>query len=263
MIKQLITANPTFSKEVNSPDSLEVSEFFYDTIQGEGINIGVPAAFLRLQHCTLDCTWCDTQEVWRYGNPYSFDELFQMMENTVDCDEKDDSYLTVIDKLHDGQHLVITGGSPLKQLHQLYKFIRAFEAKYDFLPYIEIENECTLFVPDYFAHMISCWNNSPKLSSSGNKRALRYKPEILQRMSSLQNSWFKFVICDSTDWEEIQMDFLDRALIKREQIILMPMGETRVELERNRPIAFELAVKYNVRFTDRLHITLFDKKTGV
>ena len=79
MIKQIITANPTIRKEVNSPDCLEVAEFFYDTVQGEGINIGVPAAFIRFQHCSLDCQWCDTQEVWRYGNPYTFDELFALI----------------------------------------------------------------------------------------------------------------------------------------------------------------------------------------
>jgi 7-carboxy-7-deazaguanine synthase len=267
MIKSLIKANPDFVKTATSPNGLEVAEFFYDTIQGEGINIGHPAAFLRLQHCSLDCTWCDTQEVWRYGNPYSFDELFELMENAEHSKNLSGGIVelsyeySLIDKLQEGQHLVITGGSPLKQQYQLAKFLTAFLERYHFKPYVEIENECVI-MPTVITN-IDCWNNSPKLSSSGNKRALRYKPEVIKHTAGLVNSWFKFVICDETDWEEIQMDFLDPGLIEKSQIILMPMGETKVELERNRDIAVKMAVSHNVRFTDRLHITLWDKKTGV
>lgn len=43
----------------------------------------------------------------------------------------------------------------------------------------------------------------------------------------------------------------------------MPQGDTREALEITRPIAAKMAMKYNVRFSDRLHITLWDKKTGV
>ncbi|MFP4048255.1 MAG: polymorphic toxin-type HINT domain-containing protein, partial [Bacteroidales bacterium] len=59
MIKTLIAGNPEFKKEApDTPLFLEVAEFFMDTIQGEGINIGHPAAFLRMQHCTMNCVWC-------------------------------------------------------------------------------------------------------------------------------------------------------------------------------------------------------------
>ena len=41
---------------------LEISEFFCDTIQGENF-IGYPATFLRLQHCSLDCVWCNPRRI--------------------------------------------------------------------------------------------------------------------------------------------------------------------------------------------------------
>ena len=103
MIKQIIAANSHPDKRIFQKDGskyLNISEFYYDTIQGEGIYIGQPAAFLRLKGCTMDCVYCDSKEVWRHGCPYTFTELFELMP------------LHFIMQLRAGQHLVFTGGSP-------------------------------------------------------------------------------------------------------------------------------------------------------
>ena len=252
MSQIIIRGNPQDSKVIPEESYLNISEFFCDTIQGEGINIGHPAAFLRVQGCTQNCKWCDSKEVWRQGNPYSFDELFELMD-----------YYDLPRKLFNGQHLILTGGSPLKQRTPLYEFIMAFEEKYDFHPYIEIENECTISPPDYFAHKIDCWNNSPKLSNSGNDDIIRYQPKIIERLACIKNSWFKFVIMGEYDWKEIEQDFLDKSLIGREQIILMPEGATRERLEKNREKVIEIAIRENVRYCTREHVILWDKATGV
>lgn len=231
---------------------LEISEFFCDTIQGEGVNTGVPATFLRLQHCSLNCSWCDTQEVWRHGDPYTFKELFHLMEEA-----------DLIRKLRVGQHLVLTGGSPIKQQFALIEFFEAFKKRYDFKPYIEIENECTIKPFYKMATLVDCWNNSPKLSTSGNSASARYRPDILKQLSKFPNSWFKFVITSEADWEEIIKDFLAPDLIKWEQVILMPCGAIRAELESNRQMVVDMAIRNNVRYSDRMHIELWDKKTGV
>lgn len=237
--------------DVASP-FLNVSEFYADTIQGEGIFAGVPATFLRLQHCTLNCTFCDTDEVWREGNPYSINELIEIIR---------------VNDLHyrfvNGQHLVITGGSPLLQQYNLIGLFEEYVNKFRKTPYIEIENECTIMPAKALTHYVSCWNNSPKLSSSGNSKTARYKPSVIQFLSSLENSWFKFVIASEDDWYEIVQDFLNPGLIQFSQILLMPMGATKAELEKTGPITAELVVKYGVRYAPRLHIDLWDKKTGV
>ena len=40
--------------------SLKVNELFY-SVQGEGANAGMPAVFIRLAGCNLNCSFCDTQ----------------------------------------------------------------------------------------------------------------------------------------------------------------------------------------------------------
>lgn len=255
MSKQLIASNPDYKRDVigiDSQSSLKISEFFMDTLQGEGISTGVPAAFLRLQGCTLNCVFCDSKSVWRYGNPYSFGELFNMMEEAG-----------LIEKLKDGIHLVLTGGSVLKQEKQIEQFLYVFMVKYQFKPFIEIENECTLMPSEGMINITDQWNNSPKLENSQNKKELRYKPEILKALSEIPNSWFKFVVSEESDWEEIEKDFLEPGLIRREQVILMPCGESQEELSKTREMAAEMAIREGVRFSDRLQITIWNKKLGV
>lgn len=248
----LIQQKPTFTKKVEGDDKLIIAEMFADTIQGEGVNAGVLSTFIRLQGCTLQCVWCDTLDVWPHGNEYSFDEIFEMFES-----------IDLITKFHNGQHLILTGGSPLKQQRRLVAFVEAFISKYGFIPYIEIENESVLMPDADLAALISCWNNSPKLANSGMKERARYKPEVIKDLAQRPNAWFKFVVANESDWEEIKKDYLDSGLIQRKQIIIMPEGQTQEELSKTREMAADIAIREGVRFTDRLHVTIWNKKTGV
>ena len=46
-----------------SVNELPVMEHYY-TIQGEGINTGKAAYFIRLGGCDVGCVWCDVKESW-------------------------------------------------------------------------------------------------------------------------------------------------------------------------------------------------------
>jgi 7-carboxy-7-deazaguanine synthase len=249
---QIIQAFPDINRPVPVlRPFLNVAEFFCDSIQGENF-VGVPSAFLRLQGCTCKCTWCDTTEVWHQGNPYTFLELFNLMDN-VDLPRK----------LFEGQHLIITGGSPLLQQTHLIEFIKEFINLYEFKPFVEIENECTIMPEEELIKYIDLWNNSPKLENSGVSVKNRYKPEILLTLTTLKNSWFKFVISKKEDWDEIYKFFIQPGYVQKQQIVLMPEGATREELEKHRELVLKIAIENNVRYTDRLHVLYWGKKIGI
>jgi organic radical activating enzyme len=254
MVEQVVAAFTKRTDKIKETDKnkiINIAEFFTDTIQGEGINIGHPATFIRVQNCTLNCVWCDTTEVWRQGNPYSIDEIIQLME-------KHD----IIYKLKSGQHLILTGGSPLLYQNQFVYLINKIKEKYNFKPYIEVENECTIMPTKEFTNIIDCWNNSPKLSNSGMKLELRKKMNVIDYLLEQKNSWFKFVVNNENDWKELQKTY-KIPYNKLDRIILMPEGQTREELQKNYETVVTLGIKHNLKICDRFHVTIWNKKVGV
>ena len=76
-----------------------IAECFY-SIQGEGVTVGHPAVFIRLQGCSVGCQWCDTKYSWdpESGRDVALDDLIDEASG-FSC-----------------RHAVITGGEPLKLL---------------------------------------------------------------------------------------------------------------------------------------------------
>ena len=77
---------PNFAYRVNE---------LFTSIQGEGFYMGVPSVFIRLQGCTVGCTWCDTKYTWKAGGK----------RMTV-------PEIMAYGSLAAVQHVVITGGEP-------------------------------------------------------------------------------------------------------------------------------------------------------
>lgn len=233
---------------------LRISELYYDTIQGEGPYTGAPAVFLRLKGCTLSCKWCDSKEIWRQGRFFTYLEIFDIIKNDT---------LKVVERLSNGHVLVITGGSPLIQQERIVGFIAAFTKQYGFRPVIHMENECVIRPINTILCLVDVWMNSPKLANSGEDLIRRFKPELLSLLSNQNNSWFKFVVRNKKDWQEIEDNYLHTGLIRKDQVVLMPEGATRKAIQRNREKIIELAIKNGVRYSSRYHVLVWDKKTGV
>ncbi len=81
---------------------MKISEIFF-SLQGEGLEIGLPTVFIRLFACDLRCSWCDT------------------MYAVEGRDFKDQSVEEVINEVqeHGCKRVCITGGEPLIQMKEV------------------------------------------------------------------------------------------------------------------------------------------------
>lgn len=233
---------------------LNISEFFFDTIQGEGKFLGTPAAFLRLQGCPVNCKWCDTAAVWKKGVRVSISWLLRRMEETGLKDKLADSFRVY--------HLVVTGGSPLLQQAALDKLFERMNDWWGFTPFIEVENECSLVAGPEIIKYVSAWNNSPKLSNSGVPEERRYNPKAFVSLYG-RPCIYKFVVKDEEDWQEIEEKYIKPGYVRKDSIVLMPMGASQKEYFENREKVVELAVRHGVQYSPREHIAIWDKKTGI
>lgn len=241
--------------------SLNVSEFFFDTIQGEGRYLGTPAAFLRLQGCPVNCKWCDTAAVWNHGCRVSISWLLSEMERTGLADKMLHSFASY--------HLVVTGGSPLLQQSALAILFEKMSEEWKFVPFIEIENECSLVPTQNIARWVSCWNNSPKLSNSGVPEERRVNLEACMRVEQLAGDyqaecWWKFVVKDQSDIDEIFKTYSGQFWsFNPWEVYLMPMGASQEEYFQNRERVVELAIQNGFRYSPREHIAIWNQKTGI
>tara|TARA_R110000751_G_scaffold221781_1_gene324125 strand:+ start:879 stop:1574 length:696 start_codon:yes stop_codon:yes gene_type:complete len=229
-------------------NNLIVAETFY-SIQGEGHTMGVPAVFLRLGGCNLLCksdNWvCDSIEVWQKGVKTDFNDVLT------------DEY---VDRLRNGAHLVLTGGEPMLHQKKIVEYIKWFEVEFNFKPIIEIETNGTITPKDGFENYIDYWNCSPKLSNSGESYLRRFNDVALHFINRLPNSMFKFVISKENDVLEVINEF---SFLLGNKIWFMPSGENQKQLDESRLMVVENCIKLGVHYSERLHIVIWNKKTGV
>lgn len=243
-------------------DYLIISEMFY-SIQGEGKSLGTPAVFLRLAGCNLTCKGfsykhpdtdehlgCDTAHVWRKGERWSVEKIFQHWRQQA-----------WLDKLQNGAHLIITGGEPLIQQAALINFITQLDQIVK--PFIEIETNATLKFEPALAERINQINASPKLTHAGDSETKRVNNEALQQYSELANTCFKFVVNQPEDIDEIIQKYIQPLQLNAQQIWLMPEGGTKKAIESKALWLVEACKQHTFHYSPRLHISLWNEATGV
>jgi 7-carboxy-7-deazaguanine synthase len=105
----------------------------FDSVQGEGINMGRVCTFIRLANCNLNCSWCDT----------NYEAVAEKEVSEIGLMAKQDL-------------IVITGGEPLLQeLGPLLNFFKVQGKE------IAIETNGTLSVKKYKDYL-DCISCSPK-----------------------------------------------------------------------------------------------------
>ncbi|MGM0650971.1 MAG: 7-carboxy-7-deazaguanine synthase QueE [Bacteroidota bacterium] len=80
----------------HSPVSLPVLETFY-SVQGEGLNTGKAAFFVRIGGCDLGCRWCDSKETWHW-EPEAWTPVDKLISEILQSP---------------AHSVVVTGGEPL------------------------------------------------------------------------------------------------------------------------------------------------------
>jgi len=239
-------------------------EIFY-TLQGEGVNTGMPAIFIRASLCNLHCKWCDTDYTWNWhGTPWRHDydalagyEKYEKSEWIVEMpvEEIADHILQ-----YDCKNLIMTGGEPLLQQDgwvALLKHLRLQDETFRF----EVETNGTQIPNDELAELVDQFNVSPKLANSGNVEEKRITPKALAWFRNRPNCWFKFVVKTKTDLSEVHQ-LIEENDLPASQIILMPEGRTIAALNKRRGWLAEICKDNGFRFSDRLHVRLWGSKRG-
>jgi organic radical activating enzyme len=131
------------------PERLKIIEV-YNSIQGEGIDIGSEVIFVRTSGCNLSCVWCDTKHSWtgQRGDSFTPGELLRK----------------VIEETKGAKSVIITGGEPFVQPPEpLTEFVISLKA----LGYHVAWETNGLHVPDdTLIELTDLFTVSPKLHSS-------------------------------------------------------------------------------------------------
>jgi 7-carboxy-7-deazaguanine synthase len=209
---------------------MRISEIFC-SLQGEGINAGKRAIFVRFFGCNLSCSWCDTKYSWHPKHA-----RFQEMSLAEICEKIMGYHVS---------HIIFTGGEPALYQKDIEKIIQELPETFTY----EIESNGTIpltAVDD----LLSTVTISPKLKNSGCKSELKALGD---------NYFYKFVITEPQDIVEVQE--LQKKYGLR-QVLLMPQGQTRSEQLRNIPRVRALCMQYGFQFSPRLHTLIWDNTPG-
>ena len=256
-------------KDQDKKTTLDISESFY-SVQCEGNTTGYPAYFIRLKACNLMCGgingelmktgeatwWCDTEAVWRKGLETPFFKLVQKWENEG-----------IHDWIYNGRiHLIWTGGEPTIPKHQ--RAIVCFneylkEQQPECNTFDEIETNGTLYLQDDLFEMLDQINCSVKLANSGMPKNRRIIPRALERVMEHDNYWFKFVISEENCLKEIEEDFIKPFNIPHDRVLMMPGLDSQENFHERTRFCLEMAKKYGYIGLTRLHVSAWDKLTGV
>lgn len=222
-------------------------EVFY-SLQGEGVTMGSPSVFLRLATCNLACSWCDTKYTWDWAN---FDYAQEVMP--LEAAQLEERILSF-----DCPNVVITGGEPLLQQSELVPLVSSLKSRGI---RFEIETNGTIPPGPELGQDIDQWNVSPKLANSGNPPDRREEPVALTAFQELPNAYFKFVVAEPGDVDEVRR-LRDRYQLPGQRVILMPEGRTYEALNSRSGWVSEACVREGFRFSTRLHILLWGDERG-
>ena len=234
---------------------LRLSEIFGPTVQGEGRFAGYPAIFVRLSGCNLDCKWCDTPFTWDWKGKNGTVYIRSNEEFTLSGDHLLNEITQIL--TNNDQRIIISGGEPLLQREGIRNFVQGLHAKGIHNP-VDVETNGTLN-PVEDTDIVTHYTVSPKFGSSGIVWKDRWNSSIsnFKTLAELGKADCKFVISRKEDAELVD-EFIHKFNFPTSNIYVMPEGTTTQELTRSAGLAVETAIKLNVKYSDRLHVRIWE-----
>lgn len=249
---------------------LEINEIFGPTIQGEGKKVGTPSVFIRFGKCNMQCEGFNVEYETPSGikklscdSYYAADKAFK---HTWQSYKNHQEIIQEVARILPAYKcdIVITGGEPL-----LYWNNDEFQKLLEYYVHegfpLTIETNASLNITlkhDYQKAIL--FSMSVKLSNSKEPLKKRINIDTLTTVCThAKEHYLKFVI-DKTFLnhaiEEIQA-ILDK--IPPTEVFLMPMGDSAKQIDENSEAVINMAIQHGFKYSDRLHIRVWDNKRGV
>ena len=216
---------------------MKISEIFY-SVQAEGLNLGMPAVFVRLAGCNKRCSFCDSKYSWIDDTEMTIDEVIKEARK-YNC-----------------RNIVLTGGEPLCQQTELIQFMEQLLCISLFY-HFEIETNATLAPQKRLAELTDLFTVSPKFEDFEYAEAFSHIEDLAERPQVV----FKFVVDKPEDMEKI-LAFDTRFNKQKREVFLMPCTINTLDMIVKLKWLIELAKKYNMRVTPRLQILAYGNKRG-
>jgi organic radical activating enzyme len=248
-----------------------LTEQFF-SIQGEGRYAGVPSYFLRTAGCNLSCPGfgadyhvngekrlgCDTY----FAVDNSFSPNWQKIESASTLLEHLQKEFHTIGYL---PHVVITGGEPLiyAQDATFYNLVESLVNQGIYITF-ETNGSIKIDFDKYPAYKSCVYALSIKLSNSGEPKEKRINHKAIHSIvMHTKEAFFKFTldktIIETTAYAEIK-ELTQRYAC---EVYCMPVGEKRDTIWQNDKAVFSFCMEHQFRYSDRLHIRVFDTTQGV
>ncbi len=246
--------------------------------------MGVPSIFVRTGGCNLTCSGfgctmtsaldnkteilgCDSihavnakhfKHTWTY-----YDTANELIESIIKVLPSANATAKGNAELPD---IVFTGGEPLMH-HRDEVLVGTLEffISRGYKVFFETNGTVDIDFNKFDIYKNVSFSMSVKMSASGEEPHKRWKPEVVNNyLKYTNNSYFKFVLsADSIEHEQNEIfEFLEQVPTFG-VVYVMPKGETAKEVKENAKAVYEFAVDNCLRYSDRLHIRIYDSLRGV